>query len=591
MRVALLLLGLFACAYTSPVGVEKDQPRPTDGLPEDGGSSGAGEGAGHSHGAKTPRPLDPEERVKVPRYPRMVMPGQVAKDLTTTVFVGLGTKKSAASEATAVIEGLTAEQGQIVLDLPKLTDGARAWSIDVILSAPDFRIVGDDFQTIQLPLEGSSTMARYEVVLENVPASKQATVQAFLFHEGAFMGQIGRTVDAFDRLPTASPPVEETTTASGAAVSKNDSHELHLIALDGERALVVVGEPGKIAAHSVVDFDRAALPGFLRPKFGAIRSRGLETFGQADPVGMDMVRGLGSQLWELTPEPIRGHLLSIYGDASIDSLRIYTNVPDFPWELLRPATADGTKLAPLGSRFRLGRWHLRMGMTGLTVPPERVKYQELVAMMPTYEGEEALPALKRELTALEAVRGFRRVAGRASEVASVVRNPPNGVLHFAGHGSATRSSGASTQYAMRLEDGAFDTLAFLGIEDKRLRERETVVFFNACELGQADATASIVEGWAPAMLDAGASGYIGALWPVGDDEAAAFAEAFYAELEASITATGEAVITDVLRCLRQRGAARKDPTWQAYLFYGDPDTSLVRADVTPTGTPWTCTVD
>lgn len=585
----LLLVGCAVDAAFEPKTEGVDQPSPVEA--EKGPSA---------RPAKSPEPVGMEvpdsvagqrpedEPVTMERYPRMVMPGRVAKGLTTQVFVGLATSRGSASKETVVLDGVVSENGGLQLELPPLPVGVDTWSLDVILSAPDFRIVGDDLRTIQLPHKGSSTMARFELALDVVPPGGTASVQAFLFHQGSFMGQIGRTVQAVETLATAQAPVEQTTVASAAALPSPGTHELHLVALDDSRALVMVGAPGTVASHTMVDFDRTALPAFLRPKYGAIRARGLEVSETTDPVGMGMVRGLGAQLWELTPAPLRAHLLDLYANESAQGLRIYTNVPGFPWELLRPQRADGTTLQPLGSRFRLGRWHIRMGMTGRAVPPQEVSYEELVGLIPTYEGAEALPALKRERGALAAVKGFRQVPARSAALVDTMKRPPNGVVHFAGHGKATAQDGASTRYALQLEDGAFDATAFVGIEGKGLRERETVVFFNACELGRADAPATIVEGWAPAVLDAGASGYIGALWPIGDDEAAAFAEAFYAEVENSLASTGRAVITDILRCLRQQGASREDPTWQAYVFYGDPHTALVaEGRGTPDGR-WEC---
>ncbi|MEN0063835.1 MAG: CHAT domain-containing protein [Myxococcota bacterium] len=532
-------------------------------------------------GDPPPPPLS-ESTVVLERHPRMVMPGEVVKAKPFTLFVGLTDAAPSGNAAAVVISGEDEEtQGALKLELPTLKEGIKAWSINVLLSAPDFTIDGDDFRTIQLPQEGPSTLARYELTLDAVPSSGKASVEAYLFHEGSFMGQIGRTVQAVD-APSANPlPVTDVVGDQGAAVrSTVPSHELHLLAIDDTKALVVINEPGKTTAHSVVNFDRTALPAFLTPKLAAIRARGLDRVDR-DPVGMGMVKGLGAQLWPLTPAPIREHLLRIYQDPEVNALRIYTNVPGFPWELLRPVTEEAT-LAPLGTRFQLGRWHLRMGMSGLTVPPTRIDYRELVAMVPTYEGGDALPAVKRELEALNRMEGFRRLPGVAASVAAVVKDPPNGVLHFAGHGDAQTTEGSATRYALRLEDGAFDSTAFVGLDDKRLRERQTLIFFNACELGQADATANIVEGWAPVMLDAGASGYIGALWPVGDEEAAAFAEAFYENVESSIAAYGRAPVTEIMRCLRKRGADRDDPTWQAYVFYGDPSTELYREGVEPT---------
>lgn len=570
-----VLVGLVACA------APKAPPSPSD---EGNEGTDAGDG----------RPelgFFGEDTVEIERYPRMVMPPQAVLNRKMTVFVGLGETAGASAQA-EVLDGPAGDRGQITLTLPELPDDAKTWTLDVILTAPDFTLDGDDFRTIQLPPDGPSTMARYDLTLTSVPDDGDTAIGAYLFHEGAYIGHIGRTIDAVARARVLGEEPEATTavTGRGAAVRPTaDSHEIHLLAIDANRALVVINQPGKTLAHTLVDFDRNALPAFLGPKFAALRSRGLDR-APTDPVGMDMVRGLGSQLWTITPAPVRSHLLKIWSDDDVKGLRIYTNVPGFPWELVRPQDADGKALDALGTRFQLGRWHLQMGMSGLTVPPTAIDFRELVGMMPNYEGDDALPAVQRELAALNKVPSFRRIPGVAASVAAVFKDPPNGVLHFAGHGTAQGPDDTSRRYALRLEDGAFDSTAFVGIDGKKLRDRETLVFFNACELGQADTTASIVEGWAPVMLDAGASGYIGALWPVGDDEAAAFAEAFYDDVERSIAAYGAAHVTEILRCLRAQGATRNDPTWQAYVFYGDPDTVLLREGVEPTdpGGRYTC---
>ena len=566
----LVLLAVLGCSKSMapPNGSGEDPP---DGMvPKDQRDAQQRPDPDEGEGGTAPEP----ETVTVERYPRMVLPSQVTVERSFTVFVGLANHAGSASTETRVLEGASASEGQIRLDLPELPSGIEAWSIDVILSSADAMVVGDDLKTIRLPKEGSSTMARFEAVLPEMTADGTVAMEAWLFHDGAFMGRIGRRVVVAGSDATA--VVEQTTTGGAEMRFDNDKHEIHLIALDDKRALIILSEPGKLMTHSVVDFDRSALQAFLAPKWGAIRARALDVEpGEGDAVGMNMVRGLGSQLWELVPAPVRPFLLRLHADEDVDALRLYSNVPGLPWELIRPVDAEGNKLEPLGTRFRVGRWHLRSDMMALALPPERLRYDELVAMVPTYEGAEALPALQRELGALKTVSGFRRVDGRSEALAKVVKDPPNGVLHFAGHGS-TKSTGATTSYALRLEDGAFDSLAFVGL-DNNFRSRETLVFFNACELGQADQSdVGIIEGWAPAMIDAGASGYLGALWPVGDDEAAGFAEAFYAEVERSISATGRARVTEVVRCLRKRGSDREDPTWQAYVFYGDPDTALYR---------------
>lgn len=529
---------------------------------------------------------------RLERYPRVISPSRVAVGQRATVLVGLAMNPSAASAATLVVEGETgAAGGTLAFELPPLPPDVSVWKIDVILTAPAFEVAaGQDMKTIDLPRYGDSTLARFDLRLVQDPGTDDAWIGAYLFHDGAMIGQIGRKV-VVDDAPSGTTVIDNGGGGQVAMRPAGSAHELHLIAYDAQHAMVVVSEPGKQPSYSFVAFDSGALGAFLGPKWGQIRtaSRGIDPSNPiADPKAALLVRGLGTQLWDLVPPPIREHLLRVWSTPSADSLRIYTNVPEFPWELVQPTAQDGTVLDPLGARFRIGRWHLPMGPVPRNVPPDRLPFDELVAVVPSYAGAQALPALQRERAALQKVSGFRELKARLDSINSLVKEPPEGIVHFAGHGIAAVNPGASTSYAIRLEDGDLDALAFRGMPENHLSTSHTLVFFNACEVGQSSTAAGLVEGWAPALLDAGASGYIGALWPVSDGEAADFAASFYGEVEKSIGGTGEARVTDVLRCLRQRGTAKQDPTWQAYVFYGDPDTVLYRDTPKKTGKPYTC---
>jgi hypothetical protein len=104
---------------------------------------------------------------------------------------------------------------------------------------------------------------------------------------------------------------------------------------------------------------------------------------------------------------------------------------------------------------------------------------------------------------------------------ALVRNPPGGIVHFAGHGEVAGRTAVERRFAIRLEDGAFDVMDWRGAAAGQGRER-ALFFFNACDVGQAESIAGAVEGWAPAVLARGAAGYIGGLWPLNDDPAARF---------------------------------------------------------------------
>jgi CHAT domain-containing protein len=80
-----------------------------------------------------------------------------------------------------------------------------------------------------------------------------------------------------------------------------------------------------------------------------------------------------------------------------------------------------------------------------------------------------------------------------------------------------------------------------------------------------------VDGWAPALLESGASGYIGALWPVSDEVAELFAATFYGGVGEMLEANKQLSVADLLM-LTRRDVFRKthDATALAYVFYGDP---------------------
>src|SRR5262249_14966745 len=145
---------------------------------------------------------------------------------------------------------------------------------------------------------------------------------------------------------------------------------------------------------------------------------------------------------------------------------------------------------------------------------------------------------------------MRRLSGKRWDFLSIVRNPPKGIIHFAGHGEVIGRDPADRSYAILLEDGPFDVMDWRGITPNGERGR-ALFFFNACEVGQAESVAGAVEGWAPAVLARGAAGYIGGLWPLADGPAARFAVAFYSSVSARLNGSGSALVADSLADARR----------------------------------------
>ena len=95
-------------------------------------------------------------------------------------------------------------------------------------------------------------------------------------------------------------------------------------------------------------------------------------------------------------------------------------------------------------------------------------------------------------------------------------------------------------------------------------------------MGRAHRIANFVYGWAPTVLESGASGYIGSLWPLDDKSAAEFSIKFYQTLDERLQNGQNASVAGVLRETRKSFLESGDPNSLAYIFYGDPHLKVER---------------
>jgi len=77
----------------------------------------------------------------------------------------------------------------------------------------------------------------------------------------------------------------------------------------------------------------------------------------------------------------------------------------------------------------------------------------------------------------------------------------------------------------------------------------------------------------PAVPEAGASGYIGGLWPLTESGAYDFSTHFCGALEKEL-GHSPVYLTELLRQARTRFYQTGDPTYLAYGFYGDVNLRL-----------------
>lgn len=549
-----------------------------------GGPVGGGGGSSSNTNANS-LPATPGREVTVERYPTMECPDEVGVGQEFAVQVSL-TEELVTPDVT--VSGRPGG-GKVPLTLPDRS----GWEIDVVLSGYGFDIAGTEgrnISTLTLPRGGDSTVALFKVTPKLAPPAGAAPkLYATLSHEGKPLTRIAREVSV-KASPTDAQPRRESV-AVPLTQEKIVSVEPDLTVDMMQSSINPAHWDVRIFSTRLrkrVRYDAVTLPpdfpAKLRSeyrKFAGLSARDVTRRGRGrdGPAqnAQDQMRGFGRWLYRNhAPEHFKNALEELSGQPgeSFDTIQVYTNNPVLPWELMCRDRPDGG-CDFLGTEFAIGRWPLTdKDEPTHADPPQRLAVRSLVVFAPSYAGDEALPAQAEELRALETFPGYEMRPGRLSAVRALFANMPQGIVHFAGHGAVKFGAENVPEYAINLEDGALDLMALRGMVGAR-GENHPLFFFNACSVGQAEQVANTVDGWAPAVLEAGAGGYVGALWPLNDRSAARFGIDFYQTLARRLEQQPASVAL-TLRDVRRKFSENSDPTFLAYVYYGDPNLLISR---------------
>jgi hypothetical protein len=558
-----------------------------------------------SKAESAPRPAPPPAPIRLERFPAIEAPAEIPAGAELDVLVSLSEEEL--TPDVDVVAGAATKGGRtLALALPEPAPARDGWTIKVVLTAGAFDLMGPNFAELELPRAGPSTPALFHLRARTATAA--APVFATFWHEHAFLGRAVkriRIVPAPGAEVAGTPSRGEAVAPSRAMAGPSAVAPLHAraptpvargpaLALGGparapdltltvivgsdpahpRRADVEVESPWLTVPRSTWEVP-ADLPAVLAREFARFArvSRGGRPLDDAPAGGastredvVELLRGFGEKRWQAAPAALQGAIQALQarlGDR-FRTILVVTNEPRIPWELL---AVDGEFL---GTRYQVARWHLAES-GGIRARPEPVvPVQVAVAVAPDYGPAERLPAQGRELAAVRAAlgQGVAVVPGTRQGLREALRRGPPGLLHFAGHG-AIGGDAVAPEYLLRLADA---TLSADGWRGMARGGGPGLVFLNACELGQADKVAGIVDGWAPAVLDGGAAGYVGGLWPLGDEAAADFARRFYAAVREG------APVAEALRRARRAFFEKGDPTYLAYVFYGDPYLELSFGD-------------
>jgi len=495
------------------------------------------------------------------------------------------------SPETKIVSG---KQNEGKLEIP-MPAGMTLIELEVNLTSPGMEFVdGSNMATIELDKGQDSTVAQFHLrVRAGTPAGTPKLMATFWYNHG-FLARIERSVEITEVASAAgavnsgaAQPMARTMAAHAvpaiAAPKPNETGSKQTgIQLDAEMAvpdLTILESRSGDALHltfvsrysSPVEDTlpkEAEMRAYLHAKFAAMAQQGRGTTvasTSSAQAGTDFAHGFGNELWDRFAPPGLKKLYWQLRDAGVQvrTIQVLSDDPVVPWELMRPVRENGRDRQDfLGLTTRVARW--QMGASSMPRPPQTLDVKRMVVVAPRYAGAMALSGAQMEAAALHTAEGFEEVRGNYADFRALAANLPDGVVHFAGHGQVKQADGGA-QFAILLEDGEVVPETW-----KELSSASTThpfYFFNACEVGQAQQAVSALDGWGPALLESGASGYMGALWPVSDKAAGTFAGNFYKWMAANPGMP----VAEVVRATRQQTFEQThDVTSLAYVLYADP---------------------
>ena len=544
------------------------------------------------------------------RHPTLDAPETVAASEVFTVSVAL-TEEQITPDV-AVKAGPTTkvtEEGALSFSLPA---DKEEWPIDIDLLAAGFDLAdgGKWSRQVTLYKVGDSDFARFEVKARPIKEdAKQRQVMARLYHEGRFLGSVsrpvlvlheGQSVEAASQLSTASARTTALAAPSLASEVLIGSEEVDVPDLDvtvhyadpdnlGDGLIVIHSPhlPGPVSAEFTTP---AGMTEWLDNGYARLVSLGLqlrgaksltETEQPQDPESQrrfiaKVAEGLGDDLYRnYVPQAFKDVFWSLKDRGVLHSIQITSNSPVLPWELVRPQKAPGgVPDGFLGINYRMARWAPRSEVGQVDQPLDHLAFTGVAAVAPPYENNRELPFQQVEIDALSKLNGFRLIGGDFNAFEKMVGEVSSGFIHFSGHGEVNDPGDGRPVFAIRLTDQSLDPNTWRALKFAPHDKGNPFYFFNACDTGRAASLGGFVQGWGPAVLATGASGFIGGMWPLADRSAADFSTEFYGEVASNLS-RGPVYLAGVLQDVRKRFYDTGDPTYLAYTFYGNANLQVV----------------
>lgn len=284
------------------------------------------------------------------------------------------------------------------------------------------------------------------------------------------------------------------------------------------------------------------------------------------------LRGSGKQFFNAAPENFkRLYWKLVDAGTPPKSIAVVSVEPHIPWELMLPERDPGAsprRMRPLGVQAMIGRWTRTQGTSGT----QSILLKNSRVITPTYPSKPLAHAKEEAELVTRTFPGSVISPADITTIRSEIRAAGElTLLHFTCHGSANGS-----EQTLILDNGyPLSSVVVSGMEELETLFAcgQTMVFLNACEVGQTNTSLSGVGGFASAFIELGAVAVIAPLWAVRDSIAFAVATAVYKGILADPTRP----FAEILRDLRAKAydTATGEDTYAAYCFYGDPLARLV----------------
>ncbi len=281
----------------------------------------------------------------------------------------------------------------------------------------------------------------------------------------------------------------------------------------------------------------------------------------------------GSNLYdELFPPEFKQEYPALREKHLGGNLLITSNEPWIPWEIVRPLAYDRRGQAlyddpPLCESYQLARW------AAGAAAPAQLALNNAVVIQPA--ANLAAARSEREyFTALSAagIAVALPLQSAADALASFSAGQTQ-LYHFACHGNFDLTD--PNESRLKLADGFLLPSQLTGDRKSGLLRSRPVVFVNACHSGGRGFGLTRLGGWAERFVGAGASAFIGSLWEINDVLAARFASEFYNRifgLDGHERLPLAAAFRAARLVLKELDPA--NPTWLAYVLYGNPRAEL-----------------